>query len=138
MKKVLSLLIDIYKKYGYLFQGKLFSIVILFYKENRVTKTPLQALIKVLSHFGEIKVYGGRHSREKVLEKAKFDADGCHNFIYTWDVYKSVKIRGRILGNCTVDYGKIINYGLTHYYMDGEDDFAKTNNALFGCNSFIS
>lgn len=130
MKKVLSLLIGIYKKYGYLFQGKLFSIVILFYKENRVTKIPLQALKKVLSHFGEIKVYGGRHSREKVLEKAKFDADGCHNFIYTWDVYKSVKIRGRILGNCTVDYGKIINYGLTHYYMDGEDDFAKTNNAL--------
>lgn len=130
MKKVTGFLINIYKKYGYLFQGKLFSLVILFYKENRVAKTPVDALKRVLSHFREIKVYGGSCSREKVLEKARFDADGCHTFIYTWDVYKTVKIRGRILGNCTIDYRKILNCGLSHYYMDGEDEFAKTNNSL--------
>lgn len=130
MKRITAFLINLYKKYGYLFQGKLFSIVILFYKENRVAKTPLQALKKVLSHFGKIRVYGGSRSREKVLEKASFDADGCCNFIYTWDVYKSVKIRGRILGNCTVDYRKILNCGLSHYYMEGDDVFAKANNSL--------
>lgn len=130
MKKAMSLLINIYKKYGYLFQGKLFSVVILFYKENRVAKTPVQALKSVLEHFGEIKVYGGDRSREKVLEKAKFDTEGCNTFIYTWDVYKSVKIRGRILGNCTIDYEKIVDHGLSDHYMDGDDEFAETNDLL--------
>lgn len=130
MKTITSILINIYKKYGYLFQGKLFSIVFLFYKENRVAKTPVQALKRVLSHFREIKVYGGNCSREKILAKARFDADGCHTFIYTWDVYKTVKVRGKILGNCTIDYSKILNYGLSHYYLDGDDEFAKTNNSI--------
>jgi formate C-acetyltransferase len=129
-KKFLNYLINIYRRYLYLFQGKPFSIVALFYKYNRVAKSPLQALGMVLSHFGEIKAYGGKRSREKVLKRARFDSEGCHYFIYTWDVYKSVKIKGKVLKNCTIDYRKILDYGLSHYYMDGDDEFAQDNNSL--------
>lgn len=129
MKKIINLLIKIYKKYGYLFQGKLFSAVILFYKESRVT-SPVKALKYVLSNFSKIKVYGGKKeaSIEKVLRNAEFDSEWCENFIYTWDVFKSVKIKAKILGNCTIDYSKIIDNGLENFYLDGNDDFSKTNN----------
>lgn len=129
MKKIVNLLIKIYKKYGYLFQGKLFSAIVLFYKKSRIL-TPFETFKYVLSNFCKIKVYGGRKEKaiEKVLKNAEFDSEGCEHFIYTWDVFKSVKIKARILGNCTIDYSKIIDNGLDTFYLDGDDEFASINN----------
>ena len=86
MKKIVNLLIKIYKKYGYLFQGKLFSAIVLFYKKSRIL-TPFETFKYVLSNFCKIKVYGGRKEKaiEKVLKNAEFDSEGCEHFIYTWD-----------------------------------------------------
>lgn len=132
MKKIVNILIQIYKKYGYLFQGKLFSAVILFYKKSRASA--LSDTFKyVLSNFTKIKVFWGgakAKSIEKVLKYAEFDSEGCEHFIYTWDIFKSVKIKARILGNCTIDYSKIVDYGLESYFLDGDDNFAKTNNQV--------
>ncbi|MCR4748697.1 MAG: hypothetical protein K5877_02665 [Lachnospiraceae bacterium] len=132
MKKLTDLLINIYKKYGYLFQGRLFSAVILFYKENRVSAGSYEALKHVLSHFGNIKVYKKSKtvSLHELLNNCAFDSEGCSNFIYTWDIYKSSRIKGRILGNCTIDYSKILDRGLGSFFIDGDDEFSKTNNAL--------
>ena len=130
MKKILNVLIKIYKKYGYLFQGKLFSAVILFYKKSRVTDSN-SALRYVLSNFSKIKAYGYSRKEEaikKVLQNAEFDTEGCRNFIYTWDIFKSVKTKARILGNCTIDYSKIIDHGLETFYLSGDDEFVRANN----------
>ena len=132
MKTIVDILIRIYKKYGHLFQGKLFSAVILFYKQNRVADGAGEALKYVLKNFSKIKVYGGSKAKsiQKILKNAEFDSEGCHNFIYTYDIFKSIKIHNKILGNCTIDYRKVIEHGLSEYYIESESDFAKTNNQM--------
>lgn len=132
MKKLTDILICIYKRYGHLFQGRLFYAVVLFYKENRTAASPFHAFWNVLVNLPKIRVYGGEKaaSINKVLKNALFDQQGCHRFIYTWDVYKSVKLKGKILGNCTIDYSKVIDHPLESFYMDSDTAFARTNNAV--------
>lgn len=132
MKKIVNLLIRIYKKYGHLFQGKLFSAVILFYKQSRVSDGVGDALKYILKNFGKIKVYGGTKatSISKMLKNIEFDSDECKNFIYTYDIFKSVKIHNKIIGNCTIDYRKIIEHGIEEYYLASDSEFAKTNNQV--------
>lgn len=133
MQKIVNLLIKIYKKYGHLFQGKLFSAVILYYKQNRVSDGTGETIKYILKNFRRIKVYGGgdkASSISKLLKNVEFDSDGCHNFIYTFDIFKSVKIHKKIIGNCTLDYGKVIDHGLKDYYLESKSEFAETNNVV--------
>ena len=69
MNTIMNLLIKIYKKYGHLFQGRLFSAVILFYKYNRVNEKKGDTVKFILDHLSDMKVYGGtkRKSIEKLL-----------------------------------------------------------------------
>ena len=128
----MNLLIKIYKKYGHLFQGRLFSAVILFYKYNRVNEKKGDTVKFILDHLSDMKVYGGtkRKSIEKLLAQAEFDNEGCTNFIYTWDIFKSAKIHNKIIGNCTIEYNKVLKYPLQDYYMESSSDFANDNNAV--------
>ena len=59
MKKIVNLLIKIYKKYGHLFQGKLFSTIILYYKQNRVSDGVGETIRYISKNLKKIKVYGG-------------------------------------------------------------------------------
>ena len=132
MNTIMNLLIKIYKKYGHLFQGRLFSAVILFYKYNRVNEKKGDTVKFILDHLSDMKVYGGtkRKSIEKLLAQAEFDNEGCTNFIYTWDIFKSAKIHNKIIGNCTIEYNKVLKYPLQDYYMESSSDFANDNNAV--------
>lgn len=137
---LMSNLIKIYKKNIAFFQGKPFSAVILFYKESRVFDNKLAALGSVLKHWCDIKVYGGKKSIaiKKVLENAKFDDEGCNNFVYTWDPYKTVKLKGKILGNCTLDYKKVVDFPLKNFLMEGDTEFIKSNNeVLYAIKEYI-
>ena len=71
-----------------------------------------------------------RKSIEKLLSQAEFDNEGCTNFIYTWDIFKSAKIHNKIIGNCTIEYNKVLKYPLQDYYMESSSDFANDNNAV--------
>lgn len=132
MKKIVNLLIKIYKKYGHLFQGKLFSTIILYYKQNRVSDGVGETIRYISKNLKKIKVYGGAKnvSITKMLKNVEFDSEGCHNFIYTYDIFKSVKIHNKIIGNCTIDYSKVIEYGLQDYYINSKSQFAETNNQV--------
>lgn len=132
MKKLLSLLIEIYKRFGYCFQGRLFSVVVLFYKINRVSDSPLKAIKEVLSHFKQIKVFKGdkKEALGRLLGECEFDDEGCSEFIYTWDIYKTTGLKGRILGNCTIDYRAVLEHGLEYYRINDNDSFSEENNAL--------
>lgn len=129
---MIDLLIRIYKKYGHIFQGRLFSVVILFYKYNRISKSARHTVRFVFKNFGKIKVYGGKKSKSihKLLSNVEYDTENCHKFIYTWDVFKTAKIHNKILGNCTINYSKIIDYSLTDYFMEGDSKFEEDNNIV--------
>ena len=108
-------------------------MVVLFYKKKRVTETFMEAMRWVLSNSSKIKVYGGSKEKaiSRMLDNCEFDANGCKNFIYTWDVFKSVKLHGKILGNCTIDYRKIIYEPLNSYYFTEKGNpFCDENNAV--------
>jgi len=133
MKRITSLLINLYKKYGYIFQGKVFSMVILFYKENRVSDSILTSLRNVLIHFKDIKVYKSfnGNSIHKLFKGVVFDDDKCAAFVYSLDVYKSLRTHAKVLNNCTIDYSKALESGLESFRIkDAADDFSYSNNRL--------
>lgn len=132
MKMIVDYLINIYKKYGTLFQGKLFNTFILFYKHKRISsmaeslKFAMKALLKVKVYKHKEKVI----AIKKMLSEVEFDIEGSNIFVYSIDIYKNLKLRGRILGNCCIDYKKIVSRSLDDAFMEGESEFVRNNNRL--------
>jgi len=132
MKKTIDILIDIYKKYGYMFQGTLFSLVVLTYKEMRATNSFAKSFKQVCKHLKDIKVYKGKYASafKQMACEVQIDTLDCENLIYSWDIYKSIKLNGRAFGNCTIDYSKILENGLECLRIKGNDEFALTCNSI--------
>jgi len=77
---MVNFLINLYKKYGLLFQGKIFSAVILFYKESRIPGiSHVKTLIGVLKRLSKIKVYGGDKSSQ--IRKISANSENVDSFI---------------------------------------------------------
>ncbi|MCR5652137.1 MAG: hypothetical protein K6F86_13265 [Lachnospiraceae bacterium] len=135
MKKLFSLLINIYKKYGNLFQGKCFYAFILFYKHQREWGTG-RALKYVLKEFPHIHVIKGRDKVSaigKMLEKVRIRPGQSDSlFVYPVDECVTLKLKGKILGNCCVDYSKIIGNSLEDLKMNEGEVFSLSNDSLIG------
>ncbi len=132
MSRTIDFLTNIYKSYGYIFQGRWFSEAVLFYKLSRTTESLRETFSEVYKHRKSIKVYGGSILKQyrHLLDEVDIDIESTKHFIYSWDIYKSMRLDGRAWGNCTVDYSRILDSGLDSFHIDGDDDFAFTNNEL--------
>lgn len=131
MKVLFNFLIGIYKKYGTLFQGKFFNTFILFYKYNRISRSLGESLKYAFEAFLKVKVYKQKDKADainKLLQNVDFDLEGSPRFIYSVDVYRNLKLRGKVLGNCSIDYKKIIDNPLCMAFIESKSDFARRNN----------
>ena len=97
-----------------MFQGTLFSLVVLMYKEMRATDSFAKSFKQVCKHLKDLKVYKGQDTSafKQMACEAQIDTLDCENLIYSWDIYKSIKLNGRAFGNCTIDYSRILDNGL--------------------------
>lgn len=133
MKALLDFLIGIYRRYGTHFQGKLFNTVILLYKYSRTEKDKRELARYAFHAFPKVKVYrSGNKARaiQKLLKNVEFDFSGCNKLAYSIDVYKSVRLRGKVLGNCTVDYRRVLLHPLSDLYLNSDSEFASQNNMV--------
>lgn len=131
MKTVVSILINIYKKHGNKFQGKCFYTFILFYKYNRVSKGFGASLAFACRNFLRVKVYSGRRKSdaiERMLRHMRIDLNEDSRFVYSMDEFSTLKLKGKILGNCAVDYSKILDGSLKDLLLEDTSDFALQNN----------
>ncbi len=135
MKKLFSVLINIYKKYGNLFQGKFFYVFILFYKHQREWGTN-RAIVYVLREILHIHMIKGRNKVSaigKMLEEARIKFGYTDSlFVYPVDECVTLKLKGKILGNCCVNYSKIVNGSLEALKMNESDPFSLANDSLIG------
>lgn len=144
-------LIAIYKKYGEHFQGKLFSTFIIFYRYQRVFG-PVKAMLFTLKNFFKIRTFKNKSKSKAIynlLNKTIIYTENIPNenevdneflvnnlkknrFFYSVDIFKNLYLKGRIVGNVTVDYDVYLNNSLEDLKMndDTENEYAKENNIL--------
>ncbi len=140
MKKIFSVLINIYKKYGNLFQGKGFHAFILFYKHQREwgAATALMYVIKEFGHIHVIKDKNKARAIGKLLGRVRIVFERKDSlFVYPVDECVALKLRGKILGNCCVNYRKIVDSSLEDLKMDGDDGYCAAVNSLIDSVSFF-
>lgn len=133
MKKLVNSLISIYKKYGTLFQGKFFNTFILFYKYNRISKSLGDSIKYAVKSLPNVKVYHQKNKGnaiKKLFQNVTFDLEGSERFVYSIDIYQNLKLRGKILGNCSIDYSKIVDRPLCAAFLESDSAFAKQNNQV--------
>ena len=144
-------LIAIYKKYSEHFQGKLFSTFIIFYRYQRVFG-PVKAMLFTLKNFFKIKTFKNKskskaiynllnktiiHIENKSNENEKdneFIVNNLNNnrFFYSVDIFKNLYLKGRIVGNVSVDYNMYLINSLEDLRIKGDmnNEYISENNII--------